>query len=118
MIDSTWFKTMTSLREVEECFRSHLAGHSIYDLSITQSYILAELYASDGQHAKTLARAVGILQTSFTPVLDTLQKRKMIVRKPDGKDRRAILICLTAKGRAYGETVTVVHEQVEAEYRK
>ena len=118
MIESTWFKTFTSLNELKECFRSHLAEHSIYDLSITQAYILAELYARNAQHATELARAVGALPTSFTPVLDVLEKRKLIARNHDPKDRRAILICLTAKGRVYGETVTVVHEQVEAEYRK
>ena len=101
MIDSTWFKTLTSLSELEKCFKEHLA----------------ELYANDGQHAKTLAQAVGILQTSFTPVLDTLQKRNLIVRKPDAVDRRAVYIHLTPKGRAYGETVTRIHEEVEAEYK-
>ena len=116
MIDSTWFKTLTSLSELEKCFKEHLAEHSIYDLNITQAYILAELFASDGQHASTLARAVGVLPTSFTPILDVLEKRKLIVRKPDTVDRRAVCIHLTPKGRAYGETVTVVHEQVEAEY--
>lgn len=118
MIESTWVKTKVSLTETEKCIKNALAEHSIYDLNPMQMYILVELYNRDGQHPSVLAKAVGTVATSFTPILDVLEGRKLIERKPDPKDRRAVLIHLTAKGRVYGQAVYIVHEKVEAGYSK
>ncbi|WP_216897156.1 MarR family winged helix-turn-helix transcriptional regulator [Nocardia alni] len=47
-----------------------------------------------------LAQEIGADKTRIIPVLDDLQERGLIERRPDPADRRARVLALTAEGRA------------------
>ncbi|WP_245718541.1 MarR family winged helix-turn-helix transcriptional regulator [Nocardia miyunensis] len=47
-----------------------------------------------------LAQEIGADKTRIIPVLDDLQQRGLIERRPDPADRRARVLALTARGRA------------------
>ncbi|MBI1279715.1 MAG: MarR family transcriptional regulator, partial [Anaerolineaceae bacterium] len=91
---SIWCNLDIALRNLDQVY-----GQIIEPLGLTviEWYILRSLYEQDGQHASELARAVGRAATSFTPILDKLQNKDMIERRPDASDRRAVRIYLTSK---------------------
>ncbi|GIF14692.1 MarR family winged helix-turn-helix transcriptional regulator [Actinoplanes teichomyceticus] len=53
----------------------------------------------------TLAEHLRIAPRSATEVVDDLQRRGLVERRPDPADRRATLVALTGPGRATGEGV-------------
>ena len=112
---SIWCNLDIALRNLDQVY-----GQIIEPLGLTviEWYILRSLYEQDGQHASELARAVGRAATSFTPILDKLQNKDMIERRPDASDRRAVRIYLTSKGNTNRDQVLASAEQVDARIRK
>lgn len=112
---SIWCNLDIALRNLDQVY-----GQVVEPLGLTviEWYILRSLYESDGQHASELARAVGRAATSFTPILDKLQNKDMIERRPDSSDRRAVRIYLTKKGNTHREEVLDSAEQIDARIRK
>jgi DNA-binding MarR family transcriptional regulator len=116
MMSSVYIKAFSDLRKIEELGTRLLEHSAACDLTLTDAHILKGLYVEDGQHASTLARAVGRAATSFTPLLDRLEKRGLIERRPDGRDRRAVLIHLTSKGWALRGPVEDVIAAIDEEF--
>jgi DNA-binding MarR family transcriptional regulator len=112
---SIWCNLDIALRNLDQVY-----GQVVEPLGLTviEWYILRALYEQDGQHASELARAVGRAATSFTPILDKLQNKSLIERKPDPADRRAVRIYLTAKARSTREQVLASAEQIDTRIRK
>jgi len=112
---SVWCNLDIALRNLDQMF-----GRMIQPLNLTviEWYILRALYEQDGQHASELARAVGRAATSFTPILDKLQQKDLVERRPDPTDRRAVRIYLTDKGRAMRSDVTRSAEQIDRQIKQ
>ena len=112
---SIWCNLDIALRNLDQVY-----GQIIEPLGLTviEWYILRSLYEQDGQHASELARAVGRAATSFTPILDKLQNKDMIERRPDASDRRAVRIYLTSKGSSHRDQVMASADQVDTRIRK
>lgn len=86
------------------------AGHSITVMGLL---ILHQLYQQDGQKASQLAAAVGRAATSFTPIIDTLERAGLVCRKPSKRDRRAVHIYLTDEGQALRKSIVGHMDAVE-----
>jgi DNA-binding MarR family transcriptional regulator len=112
---SVWCNLDIALRNLDQMF-----GRLIQPLSLTviEWYILRALYEQDGQHASELARAVGRAATSFTPILDKLQQKDLVERRPDPTDRRAVRIYLTSKGQAQRKAVQNSAEQIDKQIKE
>lgn len=112
---SIWCNLDIALRNLDQVY-----GQVVEPLGLTviEWYILRSLYDQDGQHASELARAVGRAATSFTPILDKLQNKDMIERRPDSSDRRAVRIYLTKKGNSHREEILASAEQIDTRIRK
>jgi DNA-binding MarR family transcriptional regulator len=112
---SLWCNLDIALRTLDQVY-----GQVIDPMGLTviEWYILRALYEQDGQHASELARAVGRAATSFTPILDKLQHKNLIERRPDPADRRAVRIHLTEKGRDQKDNVAASAEKIEANLRQ
>lgn len=112
---SIWCNLDIALRNLDQIY-----GQVVEPLGLTviEWYILRALYDQDGQHASELARAVGRAATSFTPILDKLQNKGMIERRPDPADRRAVRIYLTVKGAQLRDRVLQAAEQIDNRVRK
>lgn len=83
----------TALREV---YRRHQIDSGEYD-------VLAALRRSGPRYRLTpteLYRSVMVTSATMTERLDRLERRKLIARRPAARDRRSILVELTAAGRA------------------
>ncbi|MEZ4669030.1 MAG: MarR family transcriptional regulator [Anaerolineae bacterium] len=112
---SIWCNLDVALRNLDQVYGQVVEP---LDLTVIEWYILRALYESDGQHASELARAVGRAATSFTPILDKLQNKGMIERRPDPADRRAVRIYLTHNGDSKREQVLASADQIDARIRK
>src|SRR5512145_1892903 len=107
---SLWCNLDIALRNVDQIYSQ---GIEPLGLTVIEWYILRALYEQDGQHASELARAVGRAATSFTPILDKLQHKDLIQRKPDPAVRRAVRIYLTDKTQQYRDRVQETADQIE-----
>ena len=76
------------------------AGH---DVTTEQWRILRCLQYQDGQRQQDLADVVHKDKTSITRIIDSMEKRDLVVRIPDRLDRRQKLIYLTNKGKRLQE---------------
>jgi DNA-binding MarR family transcriptional regulator len=75
--------------------------------------IMNSLFADDGQHASVLANSVGRAATSFTPILDRLQKKGYVERRSDSADRRAVKIFITKKGHANKDRIDALNPAIQ-----
>lgn len=113
---NAYVKAFNQMRRIEEFAVGLLKGTAAQKIPLVEVCILNALYVQDGQHASTLAQSVGRAATSFTPLLDRLEKRGLIERRPDKTDRRAVLIHLTSKGWALRGVIEDVVAIIEEEF--
>lgn len=113
--DSLWINLENTLRNLDSMYAQAFASHN---LAVLEAYILRALYEHDGQRASDLARAVGRPPTSFTPILDSLERKQLIERRFDTKDRRAIRVHLTKKGQELRQQVETTFQELESGIEK
>ncbi|MGR6320470.1 MarR family transcriptional regulator [Micromonospora soli] len=68
---------------------------------------LAVLMRHGAVRPSVLAEHLGIAPRSATEVVDGLEERGLVERRPDPVDRRATLVAPTAEGRRVGEAIRV-----------
>lgn len=113
---SVWVKGWKQLRDMEDHVMQMAEGTTLEEMPLIHIHILDALYEQDGQHASSLAKAVERQATSFTPILDKLEKRGLICRAADPDDRRAVFIHLTNDGKALKADVARVMDSLKAAY--
>ena len=86
------FPVVRALIEIEEPI---LADN---DLSMWAYSVLLELGEGPVRTQQALAAAIGADKSRLIPILDNLQGRGMITRRPDPSDRRVRLVALSAEG--------------------
>ncbi len=69
-------------------------------LTVSQLLVLELLSPRQTLSPGQLARALGLAHASVTNVLDRLEARGLIARRRDDKDRRIVMVSLTAAGEA------------------
>jgi DNA-binding MarR family transcriptional regulator len=94
----------------------HLSRETLSPWGITpsQSRALNVLIQHDGLRLSELAEQLRIAARSATEVVDDLQRRGLVERRPDPADRRATLVALTAAGAETGRAISTAR-QAEAE---
>ncbi|MGI6649076.1 MAG: MarR family winged helix-turn-helix transcriptional regulator [Bacillota bacterium] len=81
---------------VHQLFKSDLAP---YGVTPGQYGVLRCLWDEDCQTARQLAERLALDGSTMTGVLDRMEQRGLIVKQTDPRDRRALQIQLTQKGR-------------------
>ncbi len=69
-------------------------------LTPPQYFVLSRLAERDGPPFKELAQALGCTRATATGIVDTLEKKELVMRCPNPSDRRSLLVKLTDKGKA------------------
>jgi MarR family transcriptional regulator, organic hydroperoxide resistance regulator len=82
------------------------------DLSAPEINVLACLADTEQPTVRQLADATGQRPSTLTGVLDRLERRKLVRRRPNPRDRRSTLIELTAPGRDTARQVAEAFERV------
>ncbi len=88
-------------------------------LNLIEVHVLRALYECDGQRPSDLSMKVSRSRLAFTPILDRLEGKGFIERKPDAEDRRSVRVYLTAIGESQRQNIVQyaeeADEQLEAE---
>ncbi|MEE9378616.1 MAG: MarR family transcriptional regulator [Candidatus Lokiarchaeia archaeon] len=69
------------------------------ELTPTQHFILSQLWESDGKQFRELAEKCECSRSTITGVVDTMEKKKIVIRELHPTDRRSLLVKLTKKGK-------------------
>lgn len=86
-----------------------------YDLTIEQLQLLKQLAVDVGQPQNMLCAVAGKSPANITRILDRLEKKKRIVRRPNPGDRRSSLIFLTPEGERLRADVVNLFEGLQTE---
>ena len=109
-----------ALRLIPHIHRAtHRIGLHIEDLddprvNQAEAHVLAHLASTEQATIGQLHRAFGHKRSTLTSILDRLERRKLIVRTSDSRDRRTFVITLTRNGRAAARRVVDHLRAVEA----
>jgi DNA-binding MarR family transcriptional regulator len=109
-----------ALRLIPHIHRAtHRIGLHIEDLddprvNQAEAHVLAHLTSTGQATIGQLHRAFGHKRSTLTSILDRLERRKLIVRTSDSRDRRTFVITLTRNGRAAARRVVDHLRAVEA----
>jgi DNA-binding MarR family transcriptional regulator len=76
-----------------------------YDLTLEQFHLLKNMDLEAGTSQRKLGEVVNKTPANMTRMLDRMVIKALVVRRDDPADRRASLVCLTAKGQALKEEV-------------
>jgi len=84
-----------------------VAGAGYSDLRASHGNVLEQLSIEDGLRLTDLAAFAGMTAQSMSELVDELERRDYVERRPDPTDRRAKRIHLTEKGHANVHVGTV-----------
>ncbi len=105
---------MATARLVREAFDCRLAA---LDLNLTQASLLGYVDEFGATTQTRLADRLGIGRAAAGTIIDQLQARGLVERRPDPDDRRVWLVAITDAGRSLAGQVTDVDEVLRAELR-
>ncbi|MCR5893204.1 MarR family transcriptional regulator [Burkholderia sp. HAN2018] len=106
------FRTMMA---VQISIRNVLNERMLRALGVqfSQGNALAHLARSEATSCQELAKSLGCGTSRLTRLAQDLERRGLIVRRRDGRDRRTLNLSLTSKGREIAERVPPVVEEAE-----
>jgi DNA-binding MarR family transcriptional regulator len=85
-----------------------------YDLTVEQMHLLKNMSVDAGLTQKALGGLVSKTPANLTRILDRLEIKALILRRPDVSDRRAYLVFLTDKGMALVKDVDEMFQSFSA----
>lgn len=94
----------TITRRVEEDIKN-------YGLNTTEFAVLELLYHKGEQPIQKIGEKVLLASSSITYVVDKLEKKQLLVRKPCSRDRRVTYAVITDKGRELMEAIFPKHKK-------
>jgi DNA-binding MarR family transcriptional regulator len=84
---------------------------SAYGLTTAQFFLLIALYEENGILISRLSEKVAVDKATLTGLLDRLERDKLVERKHDVEDRRAIKIYLADKAEGLREDLLEIYHQ-------
>ena len=88
------------------------------NISQDQWLVLGPVWKTEGISQKDIAEYCGKDKTSVTKIIDTLEKRNLMVRVPDQLDQRIKRVFLSNKGKEMMKSSLPIMEQTSNEVRK
>ncbi len=82
-----------------------------YGLNTTEFAVLELLYHKGDQPIQKIGEKVLLASSSITYVVDKLEKKELLVRKPCSKDRRVTYAVITDKGRKLMDEIFPEHKK-------
>ena len=93
------------IKKANELLKPHGITHAY-------TYFLMELYRQEGLTQSEMYKQIGIEQPTAVRTLDRMERDGLIRREPSATDRRALMIHLTEKGKAYREIIADCAKQL------
>jgi DNA-binding MarR family transcriptional regulator len=104
-------------QEVVERVTAGIAEAGFDDLRPAHTAVFQHISA-EGSRLTDLAERAQMTKQSMGYLVDYLEQRGYIERRPDPTDRRAALVCLTDRGWAQVRTALAIIAAVEAEWAR
>jgi len=79
-------------------------------VTAAQGMVLGFLHENDQVTSRDLGERVMLDSATLTGILDRLEKASLVERKTHPEDRRALSVCLTARGRQLTENLIALAE--------
>jgi DNA-binding MarR family transcriptional regulator len=83
-------------------------------LSAAETNVLAALGDAEARTIRRISEATAQPPSTLTGLLDRLERRGLVERRPNPEDRRSTLVLLTPRGREAAERVQAAFRRVEA----
>ena len=83
-----------------------------FGLTPCQFEVLMILWEEDGILLSELGRRVSRDGPTITGVIDRMEKKMLVKRKRDSRDRRAVRVVLTSKSRGMEEQLSITKKQI------
>ena len=110
---------VTKIKQLgDRIFEKVLAEKGIGAFNGAQGRILYVLWQQDGVPIKTISETCGLAITSLTTMLERMERRGLISREPDSKDKRKTLLYLTDKAKTLRTDYEAVSGKMGALYYK
>jgi DNA-binding MarR family transcriptional regulator len=108
LVTSSLFRAATAVRNHLE--RKVLSAH---DLSWSAFVVLWVIWVWNEIETREIADEVGFSKATLTGVLNTLEKRGLVIRTRSSIDRRLVVVKLSSKGRKLTEQVLPIINKQE-----
>ncbi|WP_051340909.1 MarR family winged helix-turn-helix transcriptional regulator [Azospirillum halopraeferens] len=99
-------------------FHDFIRTCAVEDVRPAQFSVLIIIDRNPGLKQSQVSRALSIKRTNFVPLLDGLEERGLVRRKPAPNDRRSYALHLTAKGRALTDRLKALWTEHETRMRE
>ena len=101
--DKLCYSIYSTQKLVNKFYQQALAP---FQLTYTQYIVLETLWEEEKLSLSEIGQRVGLESNTLTPLLKRLEEKKLIIRRNPAKDKRQLIIRLSANGKR-------THEQVE-----
>lgn len=101
--DKLCYSIYSTQKLVNKFYQQALAP---FQLTYTQYIVLESLWEDEKLSLSEIGQRVGLESNTLTPLLKRLEEKKLIIRRNPAKDKRQLIIRLSANGKR-------THEQVE-----
>jgi DNA-binding MarR family transcriptional regulator len=109
-------RTWLHLNRIMHTVGRRLSGHlQDYDLTLAQFGVLAQLQAVPDISQQMLADWLFVSKGNIVGLLNRLEDRGLVERRPDPEDGRTHVVSLTKQGAALAARVVPEHEKLVAE---
>ena len=109
-------RTWLHLNRIMHTVGRRLSGHlQDYDLTLAQFGVLAQLQAVPDISQQMLADWLFVSKGNIVGLLNRLESRGLVERRPDPEDGRTHMVSLTHQGAALAARVVPEHEELVAE---
>jgi len=89
-----------------------------YEITGEQWAIIRHLWEEDGLSQREIAEKTYKDKPNITRMLDALEKKRLIFRQPDPRDRRKYCIYLTKEGRSLHERLSPLVHQLRQRFTR
>lgn len=103
------FQVLSLSAHIDRDCATLLAPHGLSEGRFVLLFLLDA--APDGLAPNVLAERAGVTRATVTGLLDGLEREQLVARHANAKDRRALCIRLTPKGKRLASTVIAQHGQ-------
>lgn len=94
---SIGFLLRVTQREFSKVLQMHIAFQGV---TLGMWYFLRVLWEGDGISQRELSRRIGMMEPTTVNALMLMERKGLIIRKRDPKDKRRRMVYLTKRGRA------------------
>ena len=110
-VESTIMKTARAIRQAYETRLAPL------ELNLSQASLLGFLKDSGPLTQTQLAASLGLGRAATGAIIDALERRELVERRPNPKDRRVWLVATTPKGAELAEPVLEIDRALRGDLR-